>query len=132
MGVRAQTYLPTPLPRDIYVCQFRTVMNIGLLLLKTCSTGTDVARVGMTDEEITTYLKETFCVDNTYTAKALFNAAELPASWASVSFSADARVSFSADANTYILRRRAPRTYLPTPQAPQPRRAPTYLPTPWP
>ena len=42
-------------------------------------------RVGMTGEEITTFLKETFCVDNTYTASALFNAAELPgASWASV------------------------------------------------
>ena len=31
-----------------------------------------MARAGMSDEEMTTFLKETFCVDSTFTAAALF------------------------------------------------------------
>ena len=40
--------------------------------------------VGMSDQEMTSYIKETFCVDSTYEAKQLFDAAELPPSWQSV------------------------------------------------
>ena len=36
-----------------------------------------MARAGMSNEEMNTFLKETFCVDSTFTAAALFNAAEL-------------------------------------------------------
>ena len=43
-----------------------------------------MARAGMSDEEMTAFLKETFCVDSTFTAAALFDAAELPPSWQTV------------------------------------------------
>ena len=43
-----------------------------------------MARAGMSDEEMTAFLKETFCVDSTFTAADLFNAAELPPSWQTV------------------------------------------------
>ena len=43
-----------------------------------------MVHVGMSDQEMTTFIKETFCVDSTYTAKQLFDAAELPPSWESV------------------------------------------------
>jgi len=35
-----------------------------------------MARAGMSDEEMTAFLKETFCVDSTFTAADLFNVAE--------------------------------------------------------
>ena len=40
-----------------------------------------MARAGMSDEEMTAFIKETFCVDSTYKAADLFAAAELPPSW---------------------------------------------------
>ena len=40
-----------------------------------------MARAGMSDEEMTAFIKETFCVDSTYEAADLFAAAELPPSW---------------------------------------------------
>ena len=43
-----------------------------------------MVHVGMSDQEMTTFIKETICVDSTYTAKQLFDAAELPPSWESV------------------------------------------------
>ena len=43
-----------------------------------------MVHVGMSDQEMTTFIKETFCVDSTYTAAQLFDAAELPPSWESV------------------------------------------------
>ena len=43
-----------------------------------------MARAGMSDEEITAFIKETFCVDSTYKAADLFAAAELPPSWQTV------------------------------------------------
>ena len=39
-----------------------------------------MARAGMSDEEMTAFIKETFCVDSTYKATDLFAAAELPSS----------------------------------------------------
>ena len=38
-----------------------------------------MARAGMSDEEMTAFLKEMFCVDSTFTAADLLNAAELAA-----------------------------------------------------
>jgi len=38
-----------------------------------------MARAGMSDEEMTAFLKEMFCVDSAFTAADLFNAAELAA-----------------------------------------------------
>ena len=38
----------------------------------------------MSDEEMTAFIKETFCVDSTYKAADLFAAAELPPSWQTV------------------------------------------------
>ena len=38
-----------------------------------------MARAGMSDEEMTAFLKEIFCVDSASTAADLFNAAELAA-----------------------------------------------------
>ena len=35
-----------------------------------------MARAGMSDEEMTAFLKETFCVDSTFTAADLFNVAK--------------------------------------------------------
>ena len=43
-----------------------------------------MARAGMSDEEMTAFIKETFCVDSTYKAADLFAAAELPPSWQTV------------------------------------------------
>jgi len=43
-----------------------------------------MARAGMSDEEMTAFIKETFCVDSTYKATDLFAAAELPPSWQTV------------------------------------------------
>jgi len=43
-----------------------------------------MARAGMSDEEMTAFIKETFCVDSTYKAVDLFAAAELPPSWQTV------------------------------------------------
>ena len=43
-----------------------------------------MARVGMSDQDMATFIKETFCVDSTFKASDLFDAAELPPSWQSV------------------------------------------------
>ena len=77
-----------------------------------------MARAGMSDEEMTAFLKEMFCVDSTFTAAALFNAAELPPSWQTVC----TKLGLNTGGNTYLPTLRAfptvrGRTYLPTPRA---------------
>ena len=78
-----------------------------------------MARAGMSDEEMTAFIKETFCVDSTYKAADLFAAAELPPSWQTVC----TKLGLSTGTSACL------QTYLPTLDAvPALSPAPTYLP----
>ena len=85
-----------------------------------------MVHVGISDQEMTTFIKETFCVDSTYTAKQLFDAAELPPSWESVR----TMLKLSAARGNELQNALRRLTYLPTLHATPPRDAWTYLPTP--